>query len=133
MACYFDFDPTNRILRCRLDGSVTDEILAAFYQALTEQIARIDPRSAIADFSAVTSFTVSTQTVRGLARSEPAMPDASRVRVVVAPPDDIYGIARAFQLAGEHTRPNLHIVRTLKEAWAVLGVQDPHFKPLPEN
>jgi hypothetical protein len=130
MPYHIDFDSTNKILRGRFDDCVTDEILEEFYRVATEYVARMDPRSGLTDFSDVTSFTVSAQSVRKLARSEPAMPDSSRIRVVVAPPDHIYGIARLFQLAGEHTRPNLHVVRTLKEAWAILGVQKPRFEQI---
>jgi hypothetical protein len=127
----FDFDSTNRILRGRWDGRVTNEVLREYYRVAAEYVAQIDPGSAIADFSAVTSFEVSPETARELARSLPVMPDPSRVRVVLAPADHVFGMARLFQLAGEHTRPNLHIVRTLREAWAVLGVQDPQFERLP--
>jgi hypothetical protein len=129
----FDFDATNRILRGRFDGCVTDEVLKEYYRIAAGYVEQVDPRSGITDFSAVTSFEVSAETVRELARSVPAMPDPGRIRVVLAPVDHVFGMARLFQLVGEHTRPNLHIVRTLREAWAVLGVQDPQFGQLPSE
>jgi len=131
MPYQFDFDSTNRILRCRLDGRVTDELLKEYYRVAAEYVAQIDPLSGITDFSAVTTFEASSETARELARSTPAMPDPTRVRVIVAPADHVFGLARVFQLVGEHTRPNLHVVRTLREAWAVLGVQAPQFERLP--
>ena len=131
MPYQFDFDSTNRILRGRLDGCVTDEVLQEYYRAAARYAAQFDPLRGITDFSAVTSFEVSAQTVRNLARSTPVMPDVSRVRVIIAPVDHVFGIARLFQIRGEDTRPHNHVVRTLTEAWAVLGVHDPKFEPLP--
>ena len=131
MPYQFDFDSTNRILRGQLDGCVTDEVLREYYRAAAGHAAKIDPLSGLTDFSAVTSFEVSAQTVRNLARSVPAMPDPSRVRVIVAPVDHVFGISRLFQIEGEKTRPHNHVVRTVEEAWAVLGVHDPKFEPLP--
>lgn len=126
----FDFDLAHRILRCQLHGRVTDEVLKECYRAIAEYVAQIDPRAGIMDLSAVTSFEVSREAVRELARSAPAVPDPNRVRIVVAPSDCIFGMARMFQIEGERTRPNLHIVRSLAEAWAVLGVQDFVFEQL---
>jgi len=34
---------------------------------------------------------------------------------------------RMFQIAGESTRPLLHVVRTFDEALTTLGAQSPHF------
>ena len=44
---------------------------------------------------------------------------------MVAPSDKVFGLARMFELQGEGTRANLHVVRTMKEALAILGVQAP--------
>jgi hypothetical protein len=126
----FDFDSTNKIFRGRIDGRVTDAILKQFYSAGAEHLSRIEPCRGIFDFSGVTSLEVLPQTIRELAELEPAMPDPSRVRVILAPSDSVFGLARMFQFEGERTRPNLHVVRTLRAAWAVLGVQGPQFEPL---
>jgi hypothetical protein len=131
MPYQFDFDSTNRILRGRLDGCVTDEVLKEYYRAAAGYAAQIDPLRGITDFSAVTTFDVSAETIRKLASSTPVMPDESRVRVVLAPTDNVFGLARLFQIEGENTRPHNHVVRTLREAWAVLGVHDPKFEALP--
>ena len=130
MPYHFEFDETNRILRCRFDGRVNDEALKEFYRLAAEYVAQTDPRAAIIDLSAVTSFEVSPETIRELAKSAPAMPDPSRPRCIVAPSPQIFGLARMFEIEGEVTRPNLHVVHTLEEAWAILGVQGFQFKPL---
>jgi hypothetical protein len=127
---HFEFDATNRILRCRFDGRVTDEALKECYRLAAEYVAQADPRAAIIDLSAVTSFEVSAETIRELARSAPVMPDPIRPRCVVAPSPKIFGLMRMFEIEGEVTHPNLHVVRTPEEAWAILGVQGSKFKPL---
>jgi len=132
MSYHFEFDPANRIIRCHLAGHVSDEDLKEFYRATERQIARMSPRAGIADFSAVTFLDVSPETIRELAKLPPAMPDPSLPRIVLAPLPQVFGMARMFELQGEGTRPNLHIVRTEDEVWAILGVPEPKFQPLPD-
>ena len=105
MSYQIDFDSTNRIIRGRLNGRVTDEILKDYYRAVAKHAEEIDPRGGITDLSAVTSFEVSADTLRELARSTPAIPDPRRVRVILAPTDHVFGMARLFQFEGEDTRP----------------------------
>ncbi len=130
MAYRFDFDSANQILRTQFEGQVTDDELKEFYQLAVQVAAKTCPRARILDFSAVTSFEVSPGTVRDLALSPPPMPNPNDPRCVVAPSPNIFGMARMFQSLAEATRPNLHVVHTLREAYAILGVQHPKFKPL---
>ncbi|MFZ0735682.1 MAG: hypothetical protein WBL70_20355 [Candidatus Acidiferrales bacterium] len=135
MAYHFEFNSTLGILRGRLEGQITDEGLREFYRTAAEYVALLDPRAGVTDFSGVSSFDVSVQTIRGLAMSAPAMPKTSRPRVIVASASHIYGMARMFEEVGEATRPNLHVVRTTGEAWAILGVAapgmpEPQFEPV---
>jgi hypothetical protein len=58
------------------------------------------------------------------------MTDQNGIRCVVTPSDKVFGLARMFELQGEGTRANLHVVRTMKEALAILGVQEPKFDPV---
>jgi hypothetical protein len=130
MPYHFEFDSTNRILRCRFEGQITDEDLKAYYRLLQQYDAQIAPLAGILDMSEVTRFGVSTQTIRELADLPPAMADASRPRCVVATSPEIFGMARMFELHGESTRPNLHVVRTQNEALAILAVREPKFEPI---
>jgi len=111
-------------------AQVADEELANFYRMITEHVVLTDPQAGVADFSAVSSFDVSVERIRMLAKMAPAMPQTSRPRVVVAPSDHIYGMMRMFKSEGKASRPNLHVVRTLDEARAILGVQNPQFELL---
>ena len=54
----------------------------------------------------------------------------ARPRFIVASKALVFGLARMFQIMGEHSRPLLKVVRTMDEALAALGVQSLHFEPL---
>jgi hypothetical protein len=120
----FEIDRKYKIFRCQLYGRITDQDLREFYLLASKHAAKLNPHAGLTDFSGVTALDVSPQTARELAGFAPVMPDPKRVRVVVAPTDLEFGIARVFELEGRDTRPNLHIVRTLQEAWVLLGVRE---------
>jgi hypothetical protein len=62
------------------------------------------------------------------------MPDpSSRPRFLVADQVHGYGLLRMFQIMGEQTRPSLHVVRSIAEAFATLGITSPHFEPLEQG
>lgn len=130
MPYHFDFDSGNKILRCRFTGRVTDDELKEYYVAAAKYTAQTDAASGLTDFSAADSVEVSPDTVRELASLPPVMPEVSRLRCIIAPTDKVFGLARMFELQGGPTRTNLHVVRTLKAALAILGVQKPKFEPL---
>jgi hypothetical protein len=131
VAFKFEFDPANKILLGRFKGRLTNESLAEFSAAIRKYSIATDARAGIWDFSSVTEFTATSESIRELGRQEPAMPDAAnRPRFIVAPAVFIYGLARMFQIVGSDTRPLLHVVRSMDEALADLGVPSPHFEPL---
>ena len=130
MPCYFEFDPENRLLRVRLEGQITTEAVREHYRAASQQVVQTRPRASIWDLAAVTSLEVSTEAVAALARSVPAVPEPHRFRIIVASSAHVFGLARMFQALGEGARPRLRVVRTLKEACALLGVSQPRFEPL---
>jgi hypothetical protein len=74
------------------------------------------------DASNVTSFEVSSDEVRDLAiREAPFAPSARRV--LVASEDLVFGLARMFQTFGGEHRPHFEVVRTLEEAYRLLGIR----------
>ena len=133
MSYEFDFDSTNRILRCRFEGRVTAEELRDYLQIVGRYIAITGPRGGITDLSAVTTVEATYEAIRRLAKIKPAVPLMDRPRIVLAASDHIYGITRMFEIEAEDLRPNLHVVRTWNEAGAILGVQEFHFEPIPEG
>jgi hypothetical protein len=130
MPYLFDFDFANEILRCRLTGEVSDDVLKDFFRAGAEYAARTRPKAGVVDLSEVTSFEASARTIREVARSTPVFRDQDVRRVVIAPASTIYGMMRMFEIEGEDKRPNLHVVRSEQEAWAILAVENPQFDPL---
>lgn len=126
----FEFDSTHRILRCQLEGRVTDEELSGYYRDAERYAKQTDPLAGILDMSGVTSLEVSPETIGELARLPPAMPYPSRPRVLIATSPAVFGVARMFELQGQATRPNLHVVRSEKEALAILGVAETSFEPI---
>ena len=76
------------------------------------------------DLSGITQLDVSTSAITRLARSHaPELP----TRVFVAPKDVVYGTTRMFQVLSENTRKNVHVVRSLAEAYKLLGLGSPKF------
>jgi hypothetical protein len=126
----FDYDLTNDILRCRLGGHVTDGVLQEFFQMGSQHAQTTQPSAGVVDLSEVTSLEVSAETIRQIARSKPVVADPDLRRIIIAPTPHLFGMMRMFATQGEEIRPNLHVVRAEKEAWAILVVQDPQFKPL---
>lgn len=130
MAFQFEFNAPHQILRIRFDGTVSDEELARFYRLAVIQAARTGAKAAIIDFSAVTDFRVTTETMRNLANSPPAMPDPNLPRFVVAPDLLIFGLSRLFEMQGAQTRPNFYVLRNAEEIWTILAIPEPCFEPL---
>jgi len=77
--------------------------------------------SYILDFTGVTKLKVSTAAVRDCATS-PSLFIRDAVRVMVAPAEAVFGLSRMYQMLAEQTRPNIQIVRTLEEAYKVVGI-----------
>ena len=130
MSYHFEFDSTNGILRIWFEGHLTDEDLKEYYLVVRKYVANTNPSAAILDMSAVTTVQLSPQTIRELAASPPTILEPIRPRFIVAPSPPIFGFARMFELEGEATRPNLHVVRSAKDVWAILGIREPKFEPL---
>jgi hypothetical protein len=130
MPYYFEFDSADRILRCRFEGKITDADLKKYYRAVGKYVKLTNACAGVLDMSAVTSLEVTPDTIRELANLPPALSDSSRPRCIIASSPKIFGMARMFELQGQHTRPNLHVVRTQKEAWAILEVSNPKFEPI---
>ena len=126
----FDVDWKHLILRMRLYGQVTNREIREFYRAGFKLNFHTQPVAGIADLSAISVLRVSDATIYELAEAWPVMPNQALPRVIIAPSSNTYRVARLFELHGEATRPNLHVVRTEREAFAIIGVLRPTFVPL---
>ena len=125
----FEFDPVNKVVCWRMQGQVTEELFAESLQLVADILADTNPKSGIVDFSLVTSFPISTETIKQTASSKAIFP-AELPRVIVAPVDHVYGIARMFAAFTEETRKNVQVVRTMDEAYKILGIKDPEFRAM---
>ena len=87
------------------------------------------PCRGIIDFSGATTFDVSNETIRRLANLPPVFGGTSP-GIIVASQDILFGMARMFSILGERTRPNMQVVRTIEEAYEILGITAPQFSLL---
>jgi hypothetical protein len=126
----FEFDSENGLLQGRLYGRVTSEELKEYYQVGVKSIAAKMPRAGITDMTGITAFEVTPQAVRELASLPPISPYQDLLRVIVASSPDVFGMARIFESQTEATRPNLHVVKTCKEALVIVGVPSPKYQPI---
>ena len=131
MSCAFDFDSTNRILRSRLAGKVSDEEFIDFYRGISRRAIHLSPSAGIIDLSGVTSFDVSVQVMGTLATLPSVVQDPNFLRIVIAPSSETFAMMRMFGTAGEQAHPNVKVVQTERDAWALLSVNAPRFDPLP--
>lgn len=127
----FAFEAANRILRCQFSGDLNDKTILDYYNAAKIHARNLNPKAGLLEFKDIVSVDISTSSIAYLAETAPETRAAAKMRVIVAPTDLIYGKCRAFEILGEGNRPNLHIVRTLKEAFSLLGLEDPAFTPIP--
>jgi len=129
MTSAFEYDATNRVVCWRLQGEVTEDFLVESVRLVADILAHTSPKSGIIDFSLVTSFRVSADLIQRVADSEPVFP-ASLPRVIVAPADHVYGMARMFAVLSQDTRSNTRVVRTMEEAYQLLHIKEPEFKAM---
>ena len=130
MPYLFEFDPGNSLLQGRLYGRVTSDELKEYFQVGVKCIAAKRPRAGITDMTAITLFEVTPQSIRELANVPPIVASQDLLRVIVASAPDVFGMARMFESHGETTRPNLHVVKTCKEALVIVGVREPNYEPI---
>ena len=129
MGFVMEYDARNNILRGTLEGRVTDAILLDYYGAAARYTTSHPPCRGIWDLSEVTKFDVSSDAIRQVAGRSPIIP-TGYLRVIVAPQDLLFGMMRMLQILSETTRPDLRVVRTLDEAYRLLGVESPEFDSL---
>ena len=127
MVVCFEFAEAEGVLRLTLSGEMTDQAVMEVWSKGRGVAASFPSCKTIVDLSGLTRLDVSTSAVTKLARSHsPDLP----TRVFVAPKDVVYGMARMFQVLSENTRKNVHVVRTMNEAYKLLGVKAPKFIPV---
>jgi hypothetical protein len=113
-----------RVLFVRLEGVVTDEVLFSRYQQALEWNALHRYPCCVTDCSGVQSTEVSAGAIGWIAENPPVVPeDIRRAVVLVAPQNVAYGLARMYEMLTSQTRDQVHVVRSMPEAFRLLGVE----------
>ncbi|HVH88559.1 MAG TPA: hypothetical protein VM912_17710 [Terriglobales bacterium] len=113
-------DRNRKLVITTYSGQVTDEDVARQISEIGRHAPYETDYRAITDFSDVTQFEISSRQIRLVADSKSPLDQARRV--MVAPSDVAYGTSRMFQVLAASTRPNISVVRSMEEAYKVLGI-----------
>jgi hypothetical protein len=123
-----DLDLAHRVLRITVTGTLTNESLTEVYRTVKRLAARGGPyNGAILDLTQVVHFPVSSDTIRNLASTGPAVPGGGP-RIMVARAPALYGLARMFELYRDSMGGKLQtVVKSLDEAYDLLKVTPQEF------
>lgn len=127
MSHLLEFDSQAKIIRVTVQGELTDDGASDLYWSVHNFLASNEVRGGILDLSPVTSLVVALNTVRRLAKNPPLF-EAQHVRVIVAPSDLVFGMARLFQISRSEIHSELYVVHTLEEAYEIHGLKSPRFE-----
>jgi len=131
MAHHFEFDTEHRILRLVLEGDIEAEEFLGLNSKIAEHAHHLRPLAGITDGAGIASFNVTSQTLRTVALQGSPYP-AATPRYIVAPTDYLFGLARMYELVGNHAEGKLQVVRKLDEALADLGATKVNFERVAE-
>jgi hypothetical protein len=119
----FTIDVEHRLVVATYTGENSEEEIIG----LSSQIRAhpdFDPSfSEIMDCRAVSGARISAHAIRGLAH-RPNIFNATSKRVIVAPQDLVFGLARMGQALASQTVPNMVVVRTMEEARKILKLDN---------
>jgi hypothetical protein len=120
MSAQFELIKSQRLVILTLEGSVN---LAELESTGVLILAHPDfePNfSQIIDCTRLGGVNFSVDTIRRISRDEKTF-SPTAMRIIVAPQDHIYGLARMAQVFAERTIPNMVVVRTMDEAREALN------------
>jgi len=126
----FEFDPVNSILLTRMEGELTDDLVREADVGIRKHLSERNPLVHIVECSSVTKFSMSAESVRYLARREPALKGVNCRRFFVMPSSAGFFVARMFKIAGEPHYDSMTIARSLAEVFSTLAIEPTRFEPL---
>ncbi len=124
----FESDEVHRIIRAVFEGPCTDDDVVEAYYALRLLWERQGPANLIIDYTGVTNILISTEAVREHSYRLPTV-DTDYFLIAVAPKPIMYGIARMFEFITTETRPNMHVVHSMKDALTLMDLSLASFIP----
>jgi len=112
-----EIDPTARLVVTSFDGDFSLEVLAeAREQLLAAPL--FDPTYAyIIDLSRITRGSLRHEQIHEFA-VQPTVISRESVQVIVAPDPETFQLVRLYQTYAADDRPNIHVVKSLDEAYA---------------
>jgi hypothetical protein len=122
------FDSNRKVLLVKFGRALTRQALEAMVQAAREFAAVHGNCDGIVDFSAVEKLDIDVAYLRAYGGSPRVMTGARRI--LVAPNDEMFGVARLYglhQSTSQGDEPM--VVRDLQEAYDLLDLKDPDFQP----
>ncbi len=131
MPHHFEFDSEHKILRLVLKGDLEGEEFLRLNTEIHAQAERLQPLAGISDGLAIENFNVTSPTLRSVALQGSPYP-IGIPRYLIAPTDYLFGMARMYELVGNHSEGKLQVVRSLQEALADLGVANAKFERVSE-
>jgi hypothetical protein len=127
MPHHFEFDSEHKILRLVLEGSIEGCEFVRLTAEIRAQAERLRPLAGITDGGGITNFEVTSQSLRSAALEGSPYP-AATPRFIVAPSDYLFGLARMYELIGNHSEGRLQVVRKMEEALSALGAANAEFE-----
>ena len=127
LSCTLQFDRKHHVLLITYGKVATPASALTAYNSVERFVSSEGPCSVLADLSTIENVDVPGDFVRSLAWMPTVKPPGLQ-RVVVAPRGDVYGLSRMFQLYRDKVSSDVHVVRTLEEAYSLLGLEEPEFE-----
>lgn len=130
MGFRFEFDPANKILITWIEGELTDDLIRKVDAGIRKCLIEKVPSVHIVECSSVTKFSMSSESVRYLARRGPALQGNSYRRFFVMPSAAGFFVATMFKIAGGPHYDSMSITRSLDEVFSTLALEPTQFVPL---
>ncbi len=114
------FDPRRRVLVVRFGKLLSQPGLEAMNAAVERFVKREGACPGILDLSAVEELALPSAFVAALARRKGSL--AEQRRIIVAPTDEMFGLARMFGAYNDASGDLVIVVRSLRQATDALGL-----------
>jgi hypothetical protein len=122
------FDSRQRVLLVRFGKALTQPAMEALNGAVAGFVQRHGPCPGILDLSAVEDVALPSAYVAALAKRRGVLVDQRRV--IVAPQDELFGLARMFGAYNDTSGDRVVAVRSLRDAYEALGIGELDLHPV---
>lgn len=127
MSYRIEFDSGQAIVRLAFRGLVSEALFLEGTEAGRDVVRNRRAKGVIVDFTSAQGFDFPASFLRNYAASTTAVLPSS-ARVLVAPSDAIYGLARLFEIYRDPHDSDTNVVRSIEEAYSFLEIAPPDFQ-----